>query len=86
LTAEDLEALGNKEPESITQYLKKMWAESDAKIEAAEAEGRKAQVLGRVAVIAAGYTSVLSDTEAVALHAFKIHDAIEAEYERRKNG
>ena len=85
LTAEDLEALGGKKPESITEYVKKMWEESEAKLVAAEADAVKAQVLGRVAVIAAGLP-ITWHAEAVAEHAFRIHAAIEVEYERRKNG
>jgi len=86
LTAEDVEALGGSKQESAVDYIKRMLAESDAKIDAAEAEAKKAQVLGRVAVIAASCTGRGLKPIEVSEIAFAVHDAIEAEYERRKNG
>lgn len=85
LSVEDLAAMSSRpEVESATDYIKRLIAESEAKIEVAEAEARKATVLGRAAVVVTPYGGKgISATEQAEL-AFDILDALEAEYERRQ--
>jgi len=83
LTAEDLEALGGRQ-ESLVDTVKKMMADSDERIAAAEKAAERAVVLGRAAMITAAMEPrQLDSIEGLATRIFDILEALDAEYERR---
>jgi len=80
LTAEDLEALGGRQ-ESLVDTVKKMMADSDERIAAAEKAAERAVVLGRAAMI--GSQLLGGIPEEIARRSFDLLEALDAEYERR---
>ena len=87
LTAEDLEALGVGKQESIADYVRRWVAENEAKIGELDAARKRDAVLDRVARLTANFSAFgqfQAGHDYVARSAFQLHDALEAEYERRK--
>lgn len=81
LTAEDIAAMRGEETESPMEYLRRKFAESEARIDEADRAAEKASMLGRAAVIASAFSG--GDYASIAKHTFDVLAALDAEYERR---
>jgi len=71
LTAEDLEALGARKQETLTDYVKRWIEDNEAKVAALEARQQQNSVLLQVSIIAAS-------------RAFDVYEALQLEYQSRK--
>jgi len=85
LTAEDLEALGARKQETLTDYVKRWIEDNEAKVAALEARQQQNSVLLQVSIIAAGRGLLSGVTpRETASRAFDVYEALQLEYQSRK--